>query len=430
MTACAHDLARILPFSAGIRPGRAREETNLPRGNVFRILGILVIVAITGTVLYFYPMQLGLDLQGGVHIVLEARDTETGRVTDEAMTGAISIIERRINALGVAEPTIQRQGARRIVVELPGVTDHQQAIDVIGQTAILEIQDPFGRTQLTGADLKDARLGLDQFGRPSIDIEFTPAGAEKFARLTTLHQGDVIPHLLDGEVLVAPVVNEPITSGSGQITGSFTHEEARNIAIQLKHGALPVALEVESMSNVGAILGKDSVERSLRAGIIGFVLVVMYMLVYYRLPGGLADLALGVYVVLVLALLAGLGATLTLPGIAGFILSIGMAVDANVLIFERIKDELRSGKRIRAAIRSGFNRAIVAIFDANLTTLITVAVLFYFGTGAVRGFAVTLGLGIIASMFTAIVVTRWLLAAAVDANPARAANYFGVGEAA
>jgi len=399
----------------------------LARDNVLRIVAILVIVAVTGVILYRTPIQLGLDLQGGIHIVLEARDPN---VTDEAMQGALAVIERRINALGVAEPTIQRQGARRIVVELPGVTDHQQAVDVIGRTAVLEILDPFGRVALTGADLRDARVGLDQFNQPAIDIEFTPEGAEKFARLTTLYVGEVIPHLLDGEVLVAPVVRQPITGGTGQITGNFTYEEARSIAIQLKHGALPVALEVESMSTVGATLGRESVEASLKAAVVGLVLVVLFMLAYYRLPGFLADFALGVYVLIALALLAQLGATLTLPGIAGFILSMGMAVDANVLIFERIKDELRAGKRMRAALRSGFQRAFVAIFDANLTTLIAVAALYYFGTGPVRGFAVTLGLGILASMFTAVVITRWLLGLAIDLNPKRAENYFGVREAA
>lgn len=399
----------------------------MARDNVLRIVAILVIVAVTGVILYRTPIQLGLDLQGGIHIVLEARDPN---VTDEAMQGALAVIERRINALGVAEPTIQRQGARRIVVELPGVTDHQQAVDVIGRTAVLEILDPFGRVALTGADLRDARVGLDQFNQPAIDIEFTPEGAEKFARLTTLYVGEVIPHLLDGEVLVAPVVRQPITGGTGQITGNFTYEEARSIAIQLKHGALPVALEVESMSTVGATLGRESVEASLKAAVVGLVLVVLFMLAYYRLPGFLADFALGVYVLIALALLAQLGATLTLPGIAGFILSIGMAVDANVLIFERIKDELRAGKRMRAALRSGFQRAFVAIFDANFTTLIAVAALYYFGTGPVRGFAVTLGLGILASMFTAVVITRWLLGLAIDLNPKRAENYFGVREAA
>jgi len=227
----------------------------------------------------------------------------------------------------------------------------------------------------------------------------------------------VIPHLLDGELLVAPVVNEPVTGGVGLITGNFTYEEARSLAIQLKHGALPVALQVESLSTVGPSLGQESVERSLRAGVVGLVLVVLYMLAYYRLPGFLADLALGVYVVIVVALLGRLGATLTLPGIAGFILSIGMAVDANVLIFERIKEELRAGKRARAAVRAGFTRAFRAILDANVTTLIVAAVLFFSTTGPVQGFAVTLSIGILISMFTAIVATRWILELITDRNP-------------
>jgi len=395
-----------------------------------RIAVILVILAVTGVVLYRFPMQLGLDLQGGVHIVLEARETASTPVTDEAMERAMAIIDRRINALGVAEPVIQREGSRRIVVELPGVTDQQQAVDVIGRTAQLEIKDPLGRTVLTGADLADARLGVDRFGRPAVDVEFTPEGAARFAQLTTLYVGQPIPHLLDGELLVAPVVQEPITSGQGQITGNFTYEEARNLAILLKAGSLPVPLEVVEMRNVGPTLGKESIDRSLRAGIAGLVLVVLYMIMFYRLPGLLADLALGVYILLVLALLAGLHATLTLPGIAGFILSVGMAVDANVIIYERIKDELRAGKRIRAAIRAGFHRAFSAILDANVTTIIAAAVLFFLGTGPVKGFAVTLSLGVAASMFTAIVVTRWLLEAAVDTNPQGTARYFGVREAA
>ncbi|MFO7310519.1 MAG: protein translocase subunit SecD [Bacillota bacterium] len=402
----------------------------MPRGNIVRIAVILVILAVTGVVLYRFPMQLGLDLQGGVHIVLEARETASTPVTDEAMERAMAIIDRRINALGVAEPVIQREGSRRIVVELPGVTDQQQAVDVIGRTAQLEIKDPLGRTVLTGADLADARLGVDRFGRPAVDVEFTPEGAARFAQLTTLYVGQPIPHLLDGELLVAPVVQEPITSGQGQITGNFTYEEARNLAILLKAGSLPVPLEVVEMRNVGPTLGKESIDRSLRAGIAGLVLVVLYMIMFYRLPGLLADLALGVYILLVLALLAGLHATLTLPGIAGFILSVGMAVDANVIIYERIKDELRAGKRIRAAIRAGFHRAFSAILDANVTTIIAAAVLFFLGTGPVKGFAVTLSLGVAASMFTAIVVTRWLLEAAVDTNPQGTARYFGVREAA
>lgn len=409
---------------------QAREEALLPRDSLLRIFGLLLIVAVTGFVLYRFPMNLGLDLQGGIHIVLEAEEQGETAVTDETMERAMAVVDRRINALGVAEPLIQRQGARRIVVELPGMSNQEEAIDIIGTTALLEIQDPAGRTALTGADLKDARLGVDQFHRPAIDIEFTPEGTQKFARLTSSSIGHPIPHLLDGEVLVSPVVQTAITNGEGQITGNFTHDEARDLVLLLRAGALPVPLEVAEIRNVGATLGQESIDQSLRAGVIGLILVVFYMLAYYRLPGLLADIALAVYVALVLALLSGLGAVLTLPGIAGFILSIGMAVDANVIIYERIKDELRAGKRIRAAIRSGFQRALIAILDANITTLITAGVLFAFGTGPIRGFAVTLGLGILASMFTAIVVTRWLLVAAVDANPEGAGNYFRVGKAA
>lgn len=421
---------RLVPYDGTGVHLLAREERSLPRGNIVRIVVILLILAATGVVLYRFPMQLGLDLQGGVHIVLEARQISAAAVTDEVMERAMAIIDRRVNGLGVAEPVIQREGSRRIVVELPGVSDQQQAIDVIGRTAQLEIQDPFGRTVLTGADLADARLGVDRFGRPAVDVQFTPEGAARFAQLTTLYVGQPIPHRLDGELLVAPVVQEPITSGQGQITGSFTHDEARNLAILLKAGSLPVPLDVVEMRNVGPTLGQESIDRSLKAGIAGLVLVVLYMIVFYRLPGLLADIALGVYIMLVLALLAGLHATLTLPGIAGLILSVGMAVDANVIIYERIKDELRSGSKIRGAVRAGFHRAFTAILDANVTTLIAAGVLFWLGTGPIKGFAVTLSLGVLASMFTAIVVTRWLLVAAVEANPKGAARYFGVQEAA
>lgn len=402
----------------------------LRRGNVWRLVLMLAIVAVAGVMLYSRPMQLGLDLQGGIHAVLEARDTGDVVVTDDVMERALAVIERRVNGLGVAEPVLQRQGARRIVVELPGVTEQQQAIELIGRTAQLEIKDPRGRTVLTGADLADARLGRDDLGRWTVDVTFTSEGAQKFARLTTQAVGQQIPHLLDGELLINPVVNEPITRGEGQITGGFTMEEARELAILLKAGALPVPLDIVEMRNVGPTLGRESIDSSLRAGITGLVLVLIFMLLYYRLPGFVADIALGVYLVLLLSLLVAINATLTLPGVAGIILSIGMAVDANVLIFERIRDELRQGKRLRASIDAGFQRAMVAIIDANITTLITSAVLFYLGTGPVRGFAVTLSLGILASMFTAVVLTRWLLKALVDVNPDRLTRYFGVREVA
>lgn len=399
------------------------------RGNVWRIVLLLVVVVAAGATLYARPIQLGLDLRGGIHAVLQARPTDGVEVSSDVMERAVAVIERRVNALGVAEPVIQRQGADRIVVELPGVRDAAEAMAVIGRTAQLEIKDPWGRTVLTGADLADARLGRDDLGRWAVDVTFTAEGTQKFARLTTQYVGQQIPHVLDGEILVNPVVNEPITRGTGQITGGFSMEEARNLAILLRAGALPVPLDVAEIRQVGPTLGQESIDRSLKAGIVGAVLVLLFMLSYYRLPGLVADIALAVYVVLVLSLLAAVNATLTLPGIAGLILSIGMAVDANVIIFERIREELRNGRRLRAAIDTGFHRAMTAIVDANLTTLITCGVLFYFGTGPVKGFAVTLSLGIVASMFTAVVLTRWLLGALVDVNPERLVRYFGVREA-
>lgn len=398
------------------------------RGSGLRVLGLLVLVALSGLVLYTTPIKWGLDLEGGVHVVLEAKP-EAGRVTSDVMESAQAVIERRVNALGVAEPIVQRQGDRRIIVQLPGVHDQQEAIDTIGKTAVLEIQDPFGNVVLTGADLKSAVLSADQFNRPAVAIEFKPEAARRFAELTSRYAGlQPIPILLDGDLLVAPVPEGAITDGQAIITGNFTIEEARNLAIQLQAGALPVPLDVAEVRNVGPVLGKESIDRSLRAGIFGVALVLVFMLLYYRLPGGVADVALAIYIVLLLAILVGIGATITLPGLAGFILSIGLAVDANVLIFERVKEEIRAGKRLRPAIDAGFKRAFTAILDANLTSLITSVVLFYFGTGPVKGFAVTLSVGIVTSMFTAIVVTRTLLRLVVDRNPERMVRYFGVKE--
>ncbi len=396
------------------------------RGSGIRVAIILVIVVGAGVLLYFTPMNLGLDLQGGVHVVLEAKDTEEVTVDEDAMRGAQAIIERRVDGLGVAEPVIQRSGSRRIIVELPGIYDQQQAIDTVGRTAQLEFKDPEGNTVLTGAYLRATRLGQDRFGRPAVDIEFDREGVQRFADMTTRYQGQVTEITLDGETLQEVMIREPILQGEAQITGNFSHEEARHLVVLLQEGALPVPMDVMEIRNVGPTLGQESIDRSMRAGIIGIILVLIYMLMYYKLPGIIADLALGAYVVLVFSILASINATLTLPGIAGLILGIGMAVDANVIIFERIKDELGTGKRLRPAIRGGFTHAFSAIVDANITTLITAAVLFYFGTGPVRGFAVTLSVGIVASMFTAMVITRILMEAVVEKDPEKMAQYFGM----
>ncbi|NLL47114.1 MAG: protein translocase subunit SecD [Firmicutes bacterium] len=372
------------------------------------------------------PFNLGLDLRGGVNVVLEA-DESTTTVTNENMVGVISIIERRINALGVSEPLIQRQGAKRVIVELPGISDQQQAIDTVGATALLEFKDPQGITALDGSYLKNVQLGTDRYGQPAIDLEFDPEGARLFGQLTSRFQGQTTTIVLDGEVLQTVMIREPILEGKAQITGGMTMEEARHMVVLLQEGSLPVPMKIMEIRNVGPTLGQDSIDRSFRAGVIGVILVLLFMGLYYRLPGLTADLALLIYIVIVLGVLSAIDAVLTLPGIAGIILSVGMAVDANVLIFERIKEELADGKRISSAIQAGFDRALATILDSNITTLITAAVLFFVGTGGVRGFAVTLGVGILASMFSAVFVTRLFLDFLVDRRPDTMAKHFSTG---
>jgi SecD/SecF fusion protein len=399
----------------------------LERSSVWKLVAVLATLIAAAACLWLMPMQLGLDLQGGVHVVMQARPTDDTPVTRDVMERALTVIERRVNALGISESIVQIQGADRIAIQLPGVTDHEQAIETIGRTALLEFQDPFGNTVLTGSNLRNAQVTQDQFGAWAIEIEFDAHGTQVFAQLTRDWVGTnmPLPIVFDGEVVVAPVVEAVITDGKGIISGRFTREEAGEVALLLRSGALPVPLEVLEIRNVGPTLGQESIDQSLRAGIIGLILVVIYILVFYRSPGLLADVALGIYVVLVLGALVAMRAVLTLPGIAGFILSIGMAVDANVLIYERVREELGQGKRLQAAIHHGWKNAFRAILDANLTSLITAAILFYFGSGPVRGFAVTLSVGIVLSMFTAIVVTRLLVELAMQLSPDRLAKSFG-----
>lgn len=387
---------------------------------------ILAVLIVSGVFLYITPFNLGLDLKGGVHVVLEA-DESAGTVTNENMMGVVSIIERRINALGVSEPLIQRQGARRVIIELPGIHDQQQAIDTVGKTALLEFKDPYGNTVLDGSLLKTVQLGTDRYGRPAIDLEFDREGVQLFAQLTSRYQGQTTKIILDGEVLQEVMIREPILEGKAQITGNFSMEEARHMVVLLQEGSLPVPMKIMEIRNVGPTLGQDSIDRSFKAGIGGVILVLLYMFAYYKLPGFVADLALLVYVVILLGVLSAINAVLTLPGIAGIILSVGMAVDANVLIFERIKEELADGKRLTSAIELGFDRAFKTILDSNITTLITAVVLFYVGSGSVRGFAITLGIGILTSMFTAIVVTRAILSIMVDSKPELMAKHLSMG---
>lgn len=393
-------------------------------GTLWRLVGIAILVVACALAIYKLPMNLGLDLRGGTRMVLEARDTDTVKADEDAVVRAKEVIERRVNQLRVAEPVIYRQGAKRIVVELAGVKDPHRAREIIGRTAQLEFKDEQGNVIMTGNDLKNATAGPDEYGRPAVHFELTAEGARKFEKATRENIGRPISIYLDQELLSAPVV-QSVIKDKGQITGIGSMERAKDLSMMLRAGALPVPLDLLHSEVLEPILGKESIDQSKVAAIIGAGLVVLFMLAVYRLPGVMADIALGVYGLIVLAVLASIHAVLTLPGIAGLILSVGMAVDANVIIFERIKEEMRGGKRLRAAIEAGFTRAFGCILDSNVTTLITAGVLYIYGTGAVRGFAVTLGLGILASMFTAIVVTRILITAVVDRNPERYAKYFG-----
>jgi preprotein translocase subunit SecD len=387
-------------------------------------------------------LRLGLDLQGGTRIVLEAERRPGVDVTPDKVDAAMRVIQNRIDALGVAEPLLQRQGQDRILVEFPGLQDPQRAKELIGRTALLEFVDtdqhslprgaewlpdnrrvrlPDGqviplpkKVVVTGADLRDARAEFDQQSLQwLVRFRFAGEGARKFEEHTGRSIGEYLTIVLDNRVLSSPVIRARIP-GEGVIEGSFTAEEARDLAILLRGGALPVPVRPVEERTVGPTLGRDSIERSLRAGWVAAVAVVLFVVGYYRLPGLVASVSLGLFALLVLGLLASLGATLTLPGIAGIILSIGMAVDGNVIIFEKLKEELRAGKTLRAAVAAGWRRGLVTILDSNVTTLIGAAVLLWLGTGPIRGFAVTLTLGVLASMFTAVLATRWLVELCAD----------------
>ncbi len=457
-----------------------------------------------GLHLHFGPINLdrdvrvhrGLDLQGGMQIVLEA-DLPPGQSLDaDAMGAAKVIVENRVNGLGVTEPLVQLAGANRIVVELPGIKDPDQAIGTVRQTGLLEFIDAgntflapgtevqtsfretgeFGvatptpvpettgtppptatatetltptatatatltptviatavvsptasaeptptptpqrrifHTVVTGRHLGQAQVGQDEYGRPQINFKLTDEGAKIFATFTSANVGSYLAIAMDGVIISCPRIESAITEGSGRITGNFKLAEARSIVIQLRYGALPVPLKVIQNRTVGPTLGQDSVNKSLRVGIIGVIIVLVFMLTYYRLHGMVADIALLIYASVTFALFKLIPVTLTLPGVTGFLFSVGTAVDANILIFERMKEELRQGKRFSSAIESGFDRAWTSIRDSNLSTFITCGILYWFGSnfGAsmVRGFAVTLFLGVLVSMFTAITVTRTII---------------------
>ena len=372
-------------------------------------------------------IRQGLDLQGGTHVVLEAVDTEQAQVNDDAMNRVVAIMEKRVNALGLTEPIIQREGERRVIIELPGVKDPDAAIKTIGKTAMLEFRDEDGNTVLTGTDLKDAQASTNpQTGQNVVNLEFSDEGAQKFADLTMKNVGRTIAILLDGEVLTAPNVREPILGGRAEITGQKTLEEAQNLAVVLRSGALPVKVEIIETRTVGPTLGQDSKDKSQFAFAVGLGAVVIFMIFFYHFSGFIADVALMAYTIMLLSILYLMDATLTLPGVAGIILSIGMAVDANVLIFEHFKEEYQiNGKSLRLSMDAGFKRAFTTIFDSNVTTLIAAGVLFFLGTGTIRGFAITLGVGTILSMFTAITLTQFMLKLMINSRLSENPRLYG-----
>ncbi len=437
----------------------------MKRGQVWQIFAILALAAAClwviyppfdikdkdGKVIKEGKIKLGLDLQGGMHLLLKVDTSKLPASSKaDAADRAIEVLRNRIDQFGVREPAIQRQGTDEIVVQLPGVTDRERAIAIIGQTAMLEFKlvadDPDKLKQaisgnvpdgyelkysednepvllekqavLTGESISNALIHFDtnKFNEPGVGLEFNSEGAKKFARITGENVGRRLAIILDGKVQSAPRINEPIPSGQASITGRFTIEQAKDLSTVLRVGALPAPMSIEEERTVGPLLGQDSINKGVKATLIGITFVVVFMAVYYLLSGLISDIALILNFLIILGsmsilpyLFPGVSATLTLPGIAGIALSLGMAIDANVLINERIREELNLGRSLRMAVDHGYNRAFSAILDSHVTNLIAAVLLFQFGTGPIRGFAVTLIIGVVSSLFTAIVVTRTVL---------------------
>ena len=388
-----------------------------------QIIVIVVFVIILGVCLYYaYPFQssikLGLDLKGGTQIILKPSEIGAEKATDAALDKAQLVIMNRIDKLGISEPLITRDYNKNIIIQLPGVDDPQRAIELIGKTAQLEFRilesvdadnkPVFGPVLMTGDKLVKASAGYDSNGRIVVSMAFTTQGQAEFAKLTSENVGKQLAIVLDGEMKSAPRINSAI-EGDAVIEGIDTLAEAQDIALVLQTGALPVSLEIQESQTIGPTLGQDSLRQSILAGIIGVALIAIFMVAMYRGLGMISLIGLTSYIIIFWGILAALKTPLTLPGIAGVVLTIGIAVDANVLIFARIKEEIIKGKGKYAAFTEGFRHAMKAIIDSNVTTLITAAALYRFGTGPIRGFAVTLAIGVVISMFTAIVLTRSIL---------------------
>lgn len=390
------------------------------KNKIIMFWAIVLIVIASLVIIKTKPTKLGLDLAGGSRLVLEAQTTkEVPEIDQDKMNSLQFAIENRVNKLGVSETLVQQQGETRLLVEIPGETDLQKAKTYIGETAQLEFKKPgkdkdgnpvWIESGLTGSDLTKSTLTTDSTGQWVVGLDFNAEGAKKFAELTKALVGQEMAIFFNGELQSAPRINEPIYGGKAQITGGgdsgFKMEEAQEMVNLLNAGALPVPAKIVEENTVGATLGADSIEKSKMAGIIGLGFVMLFMILIYRVPGVIADIALIIYSIILFALFKAIPVTLTLAGIAGFILSIGMAVDANILIFERMKEELKAGRNLFTAINSGFDRAFTSIFDSNMTTIITCVILYMLGTSIVKGFALTLAIGVLVSMFSAITITK------------------------
>ena len=389
-----------------------------------------------------FPFKLGLDLSGGTHLVYQA-DISQLKSTEvsESMNSLRDVIERRINIFGVSEPIIQVQnggisgGGERLIVDLPGVTDVSKAIEMIGQTPMLDFQvenpDPnaiqeakvdengqltvnmdsrFIKTDLTGQYLDKAMLEFNQTtGEPTVALQFDEEGSKLFEEITKANVGKTVAIFLDGEPISAPTVNEPISGGRAQISGNFTAEEARTLVGRLNSGALPVPISLISTQTIGPSLGEQATTAGVKAALIGLLAIALFLIIWYRLPGIVAAVALTLYAVIMLAIFKLVPVTLTAAGIAGFIISIGMAVDANVLIFERIKEELRHGDEVPDSMHHGFRRAWHSVRDSNISSIITAIILFWFGTSLIKGFALVFLIGVIVSLISAVTITRLFL---------------------
>jgi preprotein translocase subunit SecD len=420
---------------------------------------VIVAIALAAIAINFLPVprpftdpperidtRLGLDLQGGLRGEYRAVPTSDQQVTQQALADIRTIIENRINQYGVAEPIVQTQGSDRIVVEIPGVTNEQEVRDLIGSTGRLDfVEVPPSRTNevvpggripadlqviFSGDQIASAAPGTNSTtGERAVDITLRDEGARLFDQYAASHFGEQFAIVLDGIVQSAPSINARQFGGRAQISGGFTSQsEVNSLVTVLRYGALPLAIEEVSFSRISPTLGLNFLQQSIVAGAIGIALVFIFMLLHYRLPGLVACLALIFYALVVFAIFRLVPVTLTLAGVAAFVLSVGMAVDANILIFERTKEELRSGKTLVSAVEAGFNRAWNSIFDSNVSSILTAAILFYFGSAVIRGFALVLIIGVLVSMFTAITVSREMMRFIVRRQWARRASYFGVNE--